>query len=372
MPFALPAPTGPNQIGTLEMQLVDHRRTDPWAEDHGPRELMINIWYPARHRAGAPASPYLTPRIASWFNQTMGELGIAKDAVDFVGAVSHAQTRAPVADHRPRPVVIYSPGGGLPRAIGTTLVEDLVSHGFIVVTVDSTYQAPVEFPDGLRMPAHGVDMKQALSERVRDLRFVIDELGRIHGGADPDVQGRDLPAGLAAQIDPDRIGVFGHSIGGFAAAETIRIDHRARAAANLDGSMGSTYRDVPQTTTTTPFLLVGAGTDGDSSRRHTYREAPDWTSYWQLMTGWKRNLYLPDGEHLSFTDLPSVLAAVRPEVDLDQRAVRDAIGTVDPSRSLAAQRSYLRAFFAAHLEGSTEPILDRVPVDLTPTAELIP
>jgi 8-oxo-dGTP pyrophosphatase MutT (NUDIX family) len=46
-------------------------------------------------------------------------------------------------------VLLYSPGAGDPRALGTTLCDDLASRGYAVVTVDHTYDAgAVEFPGG--------------------------------------------------------------------------------------------------------------------------------------------------------------------------------------------------------------------------------
>lgn len=368
--FTLPAPTGRHQIGTLDLHLVDHDRTDPWADSGGPRELMISIWYPAEHRSGAPATPWLPARIASHYNQTTAELGIAKDAVDFAGVPSHAQTRAAVAEGGPWPVVLFSPGGGMPRSMGTTLVEELVSNGYVVLTVDSTYQAPVEFPDGLTMPARGVDMKQALAERVRDLGFVLDEMHRLQSGDNPDVDGRILPDSLGEALDLNTVGIFGHSMGGFASAEVLQVDDRFTAGANLDGSMGADYRGQPDGTVTQPFLLVGAGTDGSSDRPHTRRGAPDWAAYWKDLRGWKRNLYLPDGEHMAFTDLQAMLPAVGTEIDLDHAAVAEAIGTIDPALSLSVQRQYLLAFFDQHLRDQPQPILDAVPADL-PVAELI-
>ncbi|MVA76145.1 lipase [Auraticoccus sp. F435] len=369
--FGLPTPTGPERPGTLELHLVDRQRTDPWAEDGGPRELMISIWYPAVHEPGAPATPYLPERVASFYDQTSAELGIARGAVDFAGAVSSAQTRAPVAGTTPRPVVLYSPGGGMSRALGTILVEELVSHGYVVVTVDSTYQAPVELPSGLTLPARGVDLEQALAERVRDLRFVLDQLELLVAGGNPDQQRRPLPTGLRTVLDLDRVGVFGHSMGGFAAAEAMQADPRLDAGVNLDGSMGQEYQADPDGRIDRPFLLVGAGTDGDSGRPHTHRDAPDWADYWARMTGWRRDLHLPDGEHMSFTDLQHVLPAVGREVDLDEEAVRAAIGTVDPEQSLTVQRTYLRAFFDHHLRDEPQPVLDAVPASL-PVAELVP
>ncbi|WP_152363018.1 alpha/beta hydrolase family protein [Microlunatus speluncae] len=363
VPFTLAAPTGPEQIGTFELHLIDTERPDPWADGGGPRELMISLWYPARHDPAAPPTPYLPARVASFYNQTSAELGIVKDAVDFAGATTHAQTRAAVAGAEPRPVVLYSPGGGRPRFLGTQQVEDLVSRGYVVVTVDSTYQAPVEFPDGLTMPARGVDLKQALAERVRDLSFVLDQLELLQAGANPDVDGRDLPAGIGATLDLSRVGMFGHSMGGFAAAETMITDDRIDAGVNLDGSMGRKYQGRPDATLDRPFLLMGGGTDGESDRPHTHRGAPDWADYWGRFTGWKRDLYLPAAEHMSFTDLQTLLPEVGTELDLDQEAVRAAIGTVDPAAGLAVQRAYLAAFFDQHLNDRPQPILDTVPAE---------
>lgn len=369
--FALPAPTGPERLGSLDLHLVDRSREDPWAPDGGPRELVATLWYPAVHDDAAPPVPYLPPRVASFLDQSSAGVGIEPGEVAFAEATAHARNRAAVAGDRPRPVVLYSPGGGNPRAFGTTLVEDLVSHGFVVLAVDSTYQAPVELPDGLTFPARGVDMRQAMAERVRDLRFALDQLTAIRSGGNPDAAGRPLPAGIAAVLDLDRVGVFGHSMGGFAAAETMLADPRFDAGANLDGSMGERYSAAPGARLDRPFLLVGAGTDGDSDRPHTHRDSPDLARYWERMTGWKRNLYLPDGEHMSLSDLQSVLPAVAAGLPLDAVAVRDAIGTVDPVASLAVQRRYLLALFDRHLRGTPQPVLDAVPAGLRVVAELV-
>jgi alpha-beta hydrolase superfamily lysophospholipase len=38
-------------------------------------------------------------------------------------------------------VVLYSPGAGDPRTWETALVQDLASRGYVVVTIDHTYDA---------------------------------------------------------------------------------------------------------------------------------------------------------------------------------------------------------------------------------------
>ena len=64
--------------------------------------------------------------------------------------LTHGAVGAPVdRDRGGRPVVLYSPGLGGTRDSGTVLVEELVSRGYIVATIDHTHDATaVEFPDG--------------------------------------------------------------------------------------------------------------------------------------------------------------------------------------------------------------------------------
>lgn len=369
--FRLPAPTGGYEIGTFDLHLVDSGRADPHAEDGGPRRLMASVWYPAVHRDGEALTPYLPRRIASVLDQTSAELGIDSGTVDFRAVTSHAQTRAPVdTTAGPFPVVVYSPGGGLPRALGTTVVEELVSAGYVVVTVDSTYQAPVEFPDGLVLPAVDLDLAAALVERVQDIRFVLDQLEALAAGDNPDAERRELPAGIGETLDLTRIGMIGHSLGGFAAAEAIRAEQRIDVGVNLDGSMPQDWSPQRDTDLGRPFLLFGAGTDEGTGEPHHHLASPDWAAFWSNLSGWRRDVYLPTGEHLSFTDLQSVLPQLETALDLDQEAVTAAIGTVDPERSLTTQRMVLLAFVDHHLRGRPQPGLDAVPAGLP--VKLIP
>ena len=122
----LPKPTGPAAVGTDRVQLVDRARAG--------RRLMLTRWYPAAAGAARrPLAPYASPRLAA--------------ALGLPAVRAHARDRA-----RPRrgrlPVVLFSPGLGTPRVIYQALAEDLASHGYLVIAVDHTGEAPVEFPDG--------------------------------------------------------------------------------------------------------------------------------------------------------------------------------------------------------------------------------
>ncbi|MCI2417944.1 lipase [Saccharopolyspora sp. K220] len=356
--LALPEPTGPYPVGTVDLHLVDHGRTDPWAEQpNQPRELMTSLWYPALPVPHRPTTSHFTPGVAEYYDQNSSSLGVEPGTADFAGTRTHAKAdAAPILGKRP--VVLYSPGGGNSRALGTALVEDLVSRGFVVVAVDHTFAGPVEFPDRMELPASGVDMAQMMRERVRDTGFVLDQLGVIASGGNPDVARRPLPPGIGAALDLSRVGMFGHSMGGFTTAETMLTDERIDAGANLDGSMDPNSGEAAARGVDRPFLLMGGGTSGADEHPHNHQHSPDWASFWANSTGWKRDVYLPAAEHMSFTDSQVLLPQINREQPVPPEKLAGAIGTVDPQRSIAAQRDYLGAFFGLQLRGQWTELFD--------------
>ncbi|WP_254390583.1 hypothetical protein [Streptomyces sp. AC550_RSS872] len=147
----LPAPAGPYPVGMQKVHLTDPARTDPWVG--GVRELMLTVLYPARSVRGFSRAPQLTPDEAAVFAEYapgrhpgLPEPGV----VDWGAVLTHGYVGAPPLPGR-RPVLVYSPGGGDSRTLGTTLAEDLASHGRVVVLVDHPGDASqVELPTGLR------------------------------------------------------------------------------------------------------------------------------------------------------------------------------------------------------------------------------
>jgi predicted dienelactone hydrolase len=93
------------------------------------------------------------------------------------------------------PLILISHGSGGHRFNQFYLAEVLASHGFIVLAV----QHPGNCLDNNR----DADLLVNLWNRPRDISFVLD-------------QALQAP-GLADHIDPDRIGVMGHSLGGYTA-----------------------------------------------------------------------------------------------------------------------------------------------------------
>ncbi|MDX6240447.1 MAG: hypothetical protein QOG10_5267 [Kribbellaceae bacterium] len=116
MQLRFPRPTGPFPVGTTELHLIDRDRDDAYVPGRS-RELMISIWYPSRGALATPA-PYLPPLTAKLYAEGAAvALQQPVEAVDWVGARSHAGLPAPVSrSWGQRPVLLFSPGfGASPR-----------------------------------------------------------------------------------------------------------------------------------------------------------------------------------------------------------------------------------------------------------------
>jgi predicted dienelactone hydrolase len=342
----LPPPTGSPRIGVLPLHLVDRGRPDPWVTGKPARELMVSLWYPAKQAHGQPVFPWLTPGAWDRFGQ---DNGIAPGSL--LVPLTHGRLDAPVDRRRGgRPLVLYSPGFGGNRDSSSVLVEQLVSRGYVVATIDHTYDASeVEFPDGRvevpAVPPVTPDVaEKVVAVRVADTRLVLDSLITLNAGGNPDAEGRPLPAGLRGLIDPARVGMFGHSLGGAAAAQAMYEDRRIRAGVNLDGTM---FGAVVQGGLHRPFMLV-------ASQEHSRANDPSWERFWAKLRGWRLDLRLIDAGHNSFTDLQFLL----PQLDLPPEFVQQLIGTVDPHRSAVNQRAYVGAFFDEHLRHRDRHLLD--------------
>jgi predicted dienelactone hydrolase len=358
----LPAPTGHHRIGVVQLHLVDHSRPDPWVPTQPVRELMVSLWYPAQRTHGYPLAPWLPPAAWARFEQDNrippGVLQVP---------LTHGAVDAPVdRDRGGRPVVLYSPGFGSTRDSGTILVEELVSRGYIVATIDHTHDASaVEFPDGRvetpAIPETPEAGEQAVAVRVADTRFVLDTLTALNAGKNPDAEHRRLPSGLPGALRMSSVAMFGHSLGGATAGAAMLEDQRITAGVNLDGTL---FGPVVNAGLDRPFLLVasqGQGRDNDES----------WAKFWANLRGWRLTLQLTDSGHNSFSDLQALVPQTADALSIPPDAVQQFIGTIDPDRSIKNQRAYLTAFFDTHLRHRDNHLLDH-PSPRFPEMQFIP
>jgi hypothetical protein len=315
---ALPAPSGRYPVGTVSLELTDHSRANPWAASPRDRQLMVSIWYPAAGTRGYPRAPLMLPGAAAHFGSAAGAATSVYDipagGVDWAAALTSGHELAPVARHAaPFPVVLYSPGAGDPRTTETTLVQDLASRGYVVVTIDHTYDASeVEFPDGTVIDgkldqaitqAQQAHTEQALAQkifavRVADVRYVLDTLPALDAGRVPGAVRQPLPRGLAGSLNLRETGMFGVSAGGITTAQAMAENSRITAGIDLDGSIESPL-------VSDPYAIV------------------------------------PVFQH-----------------GLRQPFMLSDIGTVNPAQAVTAEEAYVSAFFGRWLRGQDNGLLD--------------
>lgn len=370
----LPTPTGQFPVGTVSLHLVDRSRANPWAASPPYRELMVSVWYPARDVARYPVTPQMLPGAAAHYGGPGGYAStgynVPPASVDWAATPASGHEGAPVArPGRRYPVVLYSPPAGEPRTWETTLVQDLASRGFVVVTVDHTYEASeVEFPGGQIIDGrvaqwfqqaekdHDVPalLQKIVNVRVADMRFVLDELAALDTADGP-----GLPQGLRGALDLNRVGMFGVSAGGFTTAQAMYADPRIKAGVDLDGTVdtpllpkGDFLSPVWRHGLNRPFMFMG-------DPKTTYKTVPSLSSFWAHTPGWHLDLTLDgaDGEN-PYKDALPLIPQIARQLGLPRSFVTGDIGTVDPARALAAEDAYVTAFFDRWLNGRNNHLLD--------------
>ena len=343
--LTLPLPTGPYPVGTVPLHLVDRSRPDPVAGPGRYRELMASVWYPAGNLWRYPLARWMPPTALRAYLVSGGfEADVA------VAPVTAGHEGAPVRRTGGRlPIVVFSHGAHDHRSDTTIVVQELASHGYVVVTVDHTYDAFSEFPDG-RLTVPSLDPNNALvpSDFATDIRFVLDRVEDLAAGHNPDAAHRSLPAGLRGALDLDRIGMFGWSKGGTATALVMNEDQRVRAGLSFDGPMQAEppiSADLHR-----PFMLMTAV--------FTRAAEPSVADFWSHLRGWRLNVQAEGAVHSSYSDNQVLVPQLADAAGMSEEELRGWIGTLDPTRAMRIQQSYPLAFFDRHLRGRRAPLLN--------------
>ncbi|WP_244200619.1 alpha/beta hydrolase family protein [Micromonospora arborensis] len=332
--LTLPRPTGPYRVGTVPLHLVDRSQPDPLAGPGRYRELMVSVWYPARDVRRYPLAPWMTP---ASMRMLLASAGFAPDAA--LAPLTAGHEGAPVRHSGRRlPVVLYSHGSGSHRSDTTIVVQELVSHGYVVVTVDHTYDGVGEFPDG-RVTVQEEDFDSTPWTYTRDVRFVLDQITDLATGGNPDVDHAPLPAGLGAALDLSRIGMFGWSKGGTATALTMGTDRRIRAGLSLDGPMVS--QPLPATDLYRPFMLMTAA--------FTRAAEPAVAEFFTHLRGWRLNIQAAEAVHSSYGDNQWLIPQLARVIGMSGKELAGLVGTLDPARAVRIGQAYPLAFFDRHL-----------------------
>lgn len=196
-PFA----RGPHPVGVRSSTLEDEQRG---------RRLPVEFWYPADD---AHRGEDLDPATCDRFKML---------------PMGPEQIQNAVRDAAPReeryPFVLFSHGFGGTRVQTTHLCTHLASHGYAVAAMDHVGNTTADLlqwatiPEADRPTDPAAEMRRFIDDRPADAIFVID---RVLAGTFGDC------------ADANRVGMAGHSFGGWTTLATTARDTRIRAALPL-------------------------------------------------------------------------------------------------------------------------------------------
>src|SRR6202790_735661 len=351
---ALPTPTGPFAVGRTTYVWSDPAHLDPMAPQPGTkRELLAWIWYPAMPRQPSQTiAEYLPAPWRTALERQSGALLTQFLTRDLSRVRTHGIRDAEVSpQQRSYPVVFMRAGLAALTTDYTTLAEDLASHGYVVVGFDAPYRSfVVMFPDGrviARAPKNNADLlggsqQEQLANKLAqawsaDMGLALDQLERLNTS---DPSGRFL-----GRLDMQRVGVFGHSLGGAEALQFCHDDSRCKAGIDVDGApLGS----VTGEGVTQPFMFLLGEHESESDEETGQVAANIHSIYDRLPSDRRWLIMIPGASHYMFSDNAAMLKS-----PLAMR-VMETLGIVrlNGRRQIAVTTHYISTFFDVYLQGA--------------------
>jgi predicted dienelactone hydrolase len=258
---------GPNHVGFSTITITDVTRNRP---------LTVYVWFPVDDPGAAPPVVYEVAHDAPFPSST---------------AVTAAPTS--ISGKGPFPLVVISHGSEGAGVHYAGYAEMMASYGYVVAATNHTGNSNLD-PEGVE-----TSRPQSLLDRPRDVTAIITEMLSASN---------KQTATFAANIDPNKIAVLGHSRGGLTAFEVAagvsndlgeyQADPRVKAIVALaPGADPADITDGRLAAIKVPTMLI-VGTNDNVAPIEPHIRRP-----WELVSG--RPLYrieLVDGKHLSFSD----------------------------------------------------------------------
>ena len=227
LPFAPAGPTaapstldaGPFVVGVKTFDFNDATRPD--AETNKPRHLRVEVWYPAVQSAKSGSKD----AIDMWADAKDVDLGDKRAAFENAhtkGLITPIPTdayRDAALDraHGPYPVVIFSHGANGIRWQSIFYTIFLASHGYIVIAPDHEGNTLWNI---IRDGYNTGTVLASAKPRLRDVSYLLDEfLAKNDSSSDFFYQ----------SMDPENIGISGHSFGGLITVAAPCADKRFKA-----------------------------------------------------------------------------------------------------------------------------------------------
>jgi len=143
--FDLPTPTGKHNVGSQYIHLKTNQDEIITTDPNDKRELMIKVWYPAQLK-NEETEPYLNDGDRVGF---ASKYGLPKSTLNYLNHVETHTFVNPSVEEGQFPVLIFSPGIYANASGYYAMLEEIVSHGYIVFNINHTYETTgTLFPDG--------------------------------------------------------------------------------------------------------------------------------------------------------------------------------------------------------------------------------
>lgn len=372
-------PSGPYTVGTEIFNWVDKERIEVFAGDNKThRKLVVQLWYPTE--ATSRFRPYAHEFLDLW-KDGLRKTGFPEEDIHQIDSIKsyeilHASL---LKKGSPYPIIFFSHGYASHRFAYSSFVQELASHGYIVVGIGHTYYThSSKFLDGsiIYADAECTSLNNLIEESssqqqqntwVQDSNFIFSQLKALNK-TDQFLNGFDFNA----------VGAAGHSFGGSTAIQLARSQDYIKAAVNLDGALFGAHAaegfDKPI------MFLLGEKTIGNfknyiNSQLAAFTQKPELLiavfreKFIRYISELMKNMKYPvhyleiaSADHGAFSDW--VLLKDLPLYKNNKTIynMEYETGVVDGPKTIKTINRYLLAFFDTYLKNKKEIILNEIRV----------
>lgn len=295
----LPKPIGDFIVGITKIDVIDKDRKQvfDFEDEEANRKIPVYIYYPSDDAEENEPLPYVSKDIGKIVYRNY--FGLVPRSISKIN--THIYKNIKISNRFEKyKVVFINHGYKSLMEVNTILISNLVSMGFIVVSVGHPYEVSVvEYTDGSQIKynkafnnlfyvskekrgklenifqvpfdcsdesameatesllnLYSNEVNEHVDIWVEDCRVVLNELESMNSGVIDSIFNNsfDLENGVA---------IIGHSYGGTTSAKACLVDNRFTCGVNIDGGTFGNYlyKDIKK-----PFMFIGSPSTGRFAR----------------------------------------------------------------------------------------------------------
>lgn len=216
-------PTGNNGIGYHDIYLINTNscpdklyRKNINEADFSPlnkrhcHEILLRIYYPSEE-ALSVGDKYYAPVLMNDVNYSLAHYKLSLEEISAVQSIpnirTYAHLNAQPMKGKKFPVLVFLPGAGQPAQTYTNIISNLVSHGYIVIGMNSSFlNGPLRLKSGHIVKNADSGANKDIIGRTgnsEDLEFLLNNLRKIR-----------YPLKLNNDMKFNSVGLIGHSRNG--------------------------------------------------------------------------------------------------------------------------------------------------------------